>query len=88
MRTGFLGKLFSHPEHVEGFSPACLLLGTGTGADLEAFPTLCTWVGALPCVASPVSTELGAVVESLPTGGALVRLLPSVGPGALVEDVQ
>lgn len=38
-----------------------------------------------------MSTELGAVVASLPTDSALIRLLPGVGPlvdnetGALVE---
>lgn len=91
MRTGFLGKLFSHQEHVYGFPPVCLLVGTDVGAVVEAFPTVRTGVRALRSVDSPVSAELGAVVESLPTDSALIRLLPGVGPlvdneaGALVE---
>lgn len=52
---------------------------------------MCGAAGALPDVGSLVSTELGAVVESLPTDSALIRLLAGVGPlvddeaGALVE---
>ena len=48
-------------------------------------------MGAPPGVGSPVSAELGAVVEALPTDGAPVRLLPGVGhlvdteAGPLVE---
>lgn len=91
MRTGFLGKIFSHRDHVYSFPPVCLLVGTDAGAVVEAFPTVHTGVGPLLGVDSPVSAELGAAVESLPKDSALIRLLPGVGPlvdneaGALVE---
>lgn len=53
------------------------------GAVLEAFPTLGTLVQAFHNVDLPMSAKW-EFVDSLPTDSALIRLLPSVGPPAVL----
>lgn len=71
-----LAKLLSHRAVVRLLPGVRFLVATGVGAAAEASPTLRTQVGAPPGVGSPVSAELGAVVEALRIDGALVSLFP------------